>query len=60
MHDNNPEVLEVEKQRNLAGKQHETSTRISRALGWSEELATSSEAYIRVGNTRKAPNALDH
>lgn len=49
IHDNNPEVLELEKQRNLAGKQHATSTPIPEAPGWNEQLATSSEAHIRVG-----------
>lgn len=50
MHDNDPDLLEVEKKRNLENKQHATSTPISEAPGWNEYLATSSEAHIKVGS----------
>lgn len=49
MHDNDPHILELEKQRNLANKQHATSTPMSEAKGWNEHLATASEAYVKVG-----------
>ena len=48
MHDNDPVTLEAEKQRNLANKQHATSTPISEAPGWNEHLASSSEAHVKV------------
>ena len=49
VHDNDPDTLEREKQRNLAQKQHLTSTPVSEAPGWNESLATSSEANVKVG-----------
>lgn len=49
MHDNDPEVLEREKHRNLRGEQHQTSTPLKHAPGWNESLATTSEAYTKVG-----------
>jgi hypothetical protein len=50
VNDNDPDLLEVEKKRNLENKQHTTSTPISEAPGWNEYLATSSEAHIKVGS----------
>ncbi|EJF55538.1 hypothetical protein DICSQDRAFT_73600 [Dichomitus squalens LYAD-421 SS1] len=47
MHDNDPEVLEREKQRNLSKQQHKTSTPIPNAPGWNEHLASASEASIK-------------
>jgi hypothetical protein len=48
MHDNDPEVLEREKQRNLLKIQHKTSTPHEHAPGWNEHLATASEASVKV------------
>lgn len=64
MHDNDPEVcillscpgckltkdqiLELEKNRNLRGVQHKTSTPHSHAPGWNETLASASEASVKV------------
>ncbi|KDQ57271.1 hypothetical protein JAAARDRAFT_35905 [Jaapia argillacea MUCL 33604] len=47
MHDNDPEVLEREKHRNLSGRQHETSTPLRTAPGWNESLASHSEASVK-------------
>jgi len=41
---NDPEVLEREKQRNLSGNQHDTH---KHAPGWNEPLASISEAFIK-------------
>jgi hypothetical protein len=42
------QVLEAEKQKNLSGTQHKTSTPHDHAPGWNEHLASSSEASIKV------------
>ncbi|KIP08224.1 hypothetical protein PHLGIDRAFT_104622 [Phlebiopsis gigantea 11061_1 CR5-6] len=47
VHDNDPEVLEIEKQRNMDKVQHKTSTTIRNAPGWNEYLASSSEAAVK-------------
>jgi len=47
MHDNNPEILELEKKRNLSKTQHLTSTPHAHAPGWNEPLATESEASVK-------------
>jgi len=52
MHDNDPRTLELEKQRNLANKQHATSTPIPEAEGWNEHLATASEAYVKADQSK--------
>ena len=59
IHDNDPHTLELEKQRNLANKQHATSTPISEARGWNEFLATTSEAYVKVGRTYQSPHTFN-
>jgi len=46
MHDNDPEVLEREKQRTLSGEHHKTP-HIKGAPGWNELLASASEAYVK-------------
>lgn len=46
MHDNDPATLEREKHRNLTGEQLKTP-HIKSAPGWNENLASSSEAYIK-------------
>ena len=48
MSDNDPLVLETEKRRNLQNLQHKTSTPHEHAPGWNEDLATVSEAVIKV------------
>lgn len=50
MHDNDPKTLEREKQRNLAGKQHQSAStphQDSHAPGWNEHLASASEASVK-------------
>ncbi|KAJ6576550.1 hypothetical protein DFH09DRAFT_1078139 [Mycena vulgaris] len=47
MHDNDPEVLGTEKDRNLAGTQYKTSTPHKHAPGWNEHLASASEASVK-------------
>lgn len=59
MHDNDPELLEKEKHRNLQGKQHETSTPIHDAPGWNEHLGSASEAFIKADRSgHQDPAAL--
>jgi len=45
--DNDPEVLEREKERNIKGQQHHTSTPHKHAPGWNESLASVSEAAVK-------------
>ncbi|KAI9461652.1 hypothetical protein BJY52DRAFT_190895 [Lactarius psammicola] len=47
MHDNDPEVLEREKRRNLARHSYQTSSPIDHSPGWNENLATASEANVK-------------
>ncbi|KAI0635571.1 hypothetical protein C8Q77DRAFT_1071588 [Trametes polyzona] len=48
VHDNDPEVLEQEKRRNLNKEQHKTSTPLpDHAPGWNENLASASEAAVK-------------
>ncbi|KAK2460309.1 hypothetical protein APHAL10511_007698 [Amanita phalloides] len=47
MSGNDPQILEVEKHRNLSKSQHHTSTPLSNAPGWNEALATESEAFVK-------------
>jgi len=58
MHDNDPEVLEREKRRNLTGNQHKTSTPIDDAPGWNEDLATASEAHVKADRSSVTINDL--
>jgi hypothetical protein len=60
IHDNDPEILEREKQRNLRNEQHETSTPHKHAPGWNEHLASTSEAYTKVGAGRICISDLPH
>jgi hypothetical protein len=43
-----PDILELEKKRNLSKQQGKTSTPHSFAPGWNEHLASISEAYVKV------------
>ncbi|OJA17105.1 hypothetical protein AZE42_02610 [Rhizopogon vesiculosus] len=58
MHDNDPEILEREKRRNLAGNQHKTSTPHDDAPGWNEDLASTSEAHVKADRSSASINDL--
>ncbi|CAL1716589.1 unnamed protein product [Somion occarium] len=58
MHDNDPEVLELEKQRNLRNEQHKTSSPIRNAPGWNQYLATASEAAVKADRDDLNPSEL--
>ncbi|KAI0671375.1 hypothetical protein C8Q78DRAFT_972753 [Trametes maxima] len=59
MHDNDPEVLEQEKRRNLSKSQHETSTPMpDHAPGWNQHLASASEAAIKADQFTGTPKEL--
>ncbi|KAI0715842.1 hypothetical protein C8T65DRAFT_643392 [Cerioporus squamosus] len=59
MHDNDPEVLEKEKHRNLTKQQHKTSTPIpDHAPGWNEHLASASEAAVKADQFKGSPKDL--
>jgi len=58
MHDNDPELLEREKRRNLSGDQHGKSTPIDNAPGWNESLATASEAFVKADRTTTSIHEL--
>jgi len=58
MHDNDPEILELEKNRNLRGIQHKTSTPHAHAPGWNEHLASTSEASIKADQSSGTPSEL--
>ncbi|KAI0649490.1 hypothetical protein C8Q79DRAFT_950812 [Trametes meyenii] len=59
MHDNDPEVPEEEKRRNLSKLQHETSTPIpDQAPGWNQYLASASEAAIKADQSTGTPLEL--
>ena len=47
-HGNDPEVLEREKQRNLAKHHYQTTAPVDDAPGWNEYLASDSEAFVKV------------
>lgn len=70
IHENDPEVsslvivilnsdqcsqtIDREKQRNLSGNQHKTSTPHKNAPGWNEYLASSSEAAVKADRSEDA------
>ncbi|KAF8151845.1 hypothetical protein K438DRAFT_1457357, partial [Mycena galopus ATCC 62051] len=58
MHDNDPETLEREKDRNLEGQQDESSTPHKHAPGWNEPLASSSEASVKADQATGSPSEL--
>ncbi|KAK0469728.1 uncharacterized protein EV420DRAFT_1496258 [Desarmillaria tabescens] len=58
MHDNDPEMIEREKHRNLSKMQHRTSTPIDNAPGWNEALATASEASVKADHSDYSPAEL--
>ncbi|KAG6842354.1 hypothetical protein C0991_010644 [Blastosporella zonata] len=54
MHDNDPDILEAEKKRNLSNLQHKTSTPHKHAPGWNEILASESEADVKADRAEPA------
>lgn len=52
MHNGDPDIIELEKKRNLSNEQGKTSTPHEFAPGWNEDLASVSEAYVKVLPTR--------
>ncbi|TFK87148.1 hypothetical protein K466DRAFT_491389 [Polyporus arcularius HHB13444] len=59
MHDNDPDLLEKEKSRNLSKQQHKTSTPIpDHAPGWNEALASTSEANIKADKYTGSPKEM--
>ncbi|KAI6107987.1 hypothetical protein F5141DRAFT_91357 [Pisolithus sp. B1] len=58
IHDNNAEILEREKRRNLSGTQHVTSSPIENAPGWNEYLASASEAHVKADRSTLRPEEL--
>ncbi|KAF8631372.1 hypothetical protein AX15_002428 [Amanita polypyramis BW_CC] len=58
MSGNDPEVLEIEKKRNLSKTQHRTSTPLSHAPGWNESLATESEAFVKADQATETNSEL--
>jgi len=58
MHDNDPEVLEREKRRNLARHPHQTSSPLDHSPGWNETLATTSEAHVKADQDASSPSDL--
>jgi hypothetical protein len=58
MHDNDPEVLEREKRRNLARHPYQTSSPHVHSPGWNETLATASEANVKADQDASSPGDL--
>ncbi|KAG8959319.1 hypothetical protein FRC03_008164 [Tulasnella sp. 419] len=59
VHANDPEIIQKEKDRNLSGKQHETSSPHKKhAPGWNEHLASDAEANIKVSNVPHDRSAI--
>ncbi|KAJ3814088.1 hypothetical protein F5876DRAFT_33715 [Lentinula aff. lateritia] len=58
MHDNDPDVLDTEKKRNLSKTQHGTSTPHEHAPGWNEYLASASEAHVKADRSTASPSEL--
>jgi len=46
-HENDPEVLEREKRRNLSRQPYQTSSPVDHSPGWNEHLASTSEANVK-------------
>ncbi|KAL4248072.1 hypothetical protein ABKN59_002387 [Abortiporus biennis] len=58
MHDNDPELLDKEKSRNMRKVQHKTSTPIDNAPGWNQTLASASEAAVKADRSELDPSEL--
>lgn len=55
MHDNDPDVLEKEKQRNLKKEQGNVH---DHAPGWNENLASASEAHVKADKNSASPKDM--
>ncbi|KAI0303776.1 hypothetical protein B0F90DRAFT_1708970 [Multifurca ochricompacta] len=58
VHDNDPEVLEREKRRNLTRQPYQTSSPLDHSPGWNEHLATTSEANIKADQDASSSHDL--
>ncbi|KAI0300958.1 hypothetical protein BC826DRAFT_628833 [Russula brevipes] len=58
MHDNDPEVLEREKRRNLSRHPYQTSSPLDHSPGWNERLASTSEANVKADKDVSSPHDL--
>ncbi|KAF8501665.1 hypothetical protein F5888DRAFT_1608816, partial [Russula emetica] len=58
MHENDPEVLEREKRRNLTRQPYQTSSPLDHSPGWNEHLASTSEAHVKADQDRSSPHDL--
>jgi len=58
MHDNDPEVLEREKRRNLSRQPYQTSSPLDHSPGWNELLASTSEANVKADQDKTLPQDL--
>ncbi|KAH7928091.1 hypothetical protein BV22DRAFT_1149240 [Leucogyrophana mollusca] len=58
MHDNDADVLDREKRRNLSGVQHKTSSPHEDAPGWNESLASTSEAHVKADRSTTSVHDL--
>lgn len=59
MHENDPEVLEREKRRNLSRVGYQTSAPVDDAPGWNELLATNAEASVKADRTPNDASVAD-
>jgi len=58
MHENDPEVLEREKRRNLTRQPYQTSSPLDHSPGWNEHLASTSEAIVKADQDNSSPHDL--
>jgi len=58
MHENDPEVLEREKRRNLTRQPYQTSSPLDHSPGWNEHLASTSEAHVKADQDRSSRHDL--
>jgi len=58
MHENDPEVLEREKRRNLTRQPYQTSSPLDHSPGWNERLASTSEANVKADQDRSSTHDL--
>ncbi|EIM90876.1 uncharacterized protein STEHIDRAFT_48368, partial [Stereum hirsutum FP-91666 SS1] len=58
-HDNDPEILDREKRRNLSREKYQTTAPMDHAPGWNEHLATTSEHAVKADATPGGPPSED-
>lgn len=58
VHENDPEVLEREKRRNLTRQPYQTSSPLDHSPGWNEHLASTSEANVKADQDRSSSHDL--